>query len=95
MCRNILLLLLENSPGQRPKGVIDGFLFFVLVCYPPLSPRGLSAPAPGLPGRSLGAPWITSRVPGASGSSQGEPKDPPWTPQGPSRTLPELPRHPQ
>ncbi len=25
-------------------------LFFVLVCYPPLSPRGLSAPAPGLLG---------------------------------------------
>ena len=65
--------------GPLAQGVIDQFLFFVLVCYPPLSPRGPRAPAPGgfdgpgdvLEGcRSPGGPprgpqkkWITPFLP--------------------------------
>ena len=79
-----------------------GFLFFDLVCYPPLSPQGPSAPVPGRPGHSLGGPWALPgrsldpvEGPAAPGSPQGDPKDPPGTPQGTPRTLPELPRTPQ
>ena len=69
-------MYISKFAGPLAQGVIDPFLFFVLVCYPPLSPRGLSAPAPGPPGRSLGPLRIVSRVPGALDSSQGDPKDP-------------------
>ena len=74
--------------GPLAQGVIDQFLLFILVCYPPLSPQGSSAPVPGRRGHYLGTTWIRSRVPGAPGSPQGDPKDPPDTrePLGPSQS---------
>ena len=78
------------SPRHRPKGVIDGFLFFGRHCLsPPLSPQGPSAPVPGPLGHAGGNPWIPSRVPGAPGSPQGGPQGPsrdaPWTSRDPPR----------
>ena len=80
----------NNSPGLWPNGVIDQFLFFVLVCYPPLSPQGTSAPVPGRPGRSSGAPRALLGL----GQGSQSPGEPPRGPQGPSRDAPGNPRDP-
>ena len=83
---DVLIKMLEFA-GPLAQGVIDQFLFFVLVCYPPLSPQGPSAPVPGRPGRSRGAPGALL------GSCQGSP-EPRGAPKGTPRTLQGRPRDP-
>ena len=61
------------SPGLWPNGVLDPVCFFVLVCYPPLSPQGPSAPVPGSLGDSS-APLIV-------GQGSPEPREGPQGPQ--------------
>ena len=67
------------------------FLFFVLVCYPPLSARGPSAPVPGPLGPSpspVKGPQSTWEPPRGPRGFRG-------TPTGIPGNLPELPRTPQ
>ena len=67
-----------------------GFLFFVLVCYPPLSPQVLSALAPGRPG----PPPDPIKDPRSPGGPPRGPQRPPRDALGIPRDLPRAPKDP-